>query len=92
MRSRTTKRFRDQLAALPAPVRRQAHDAYRLFIGNPSHPSLHLKPVRLSDPVLYSVRISRSYRALGIRDVDGTGMLWIWIGSHADYDRVINRS
>jgi hypothetical protein len=33
------------------------------------------------------VRIDRDYRALGVRD--GEEIVWFWIGSHADYDRVI---
>jgi hypothetical protein len=33
------------------------------------------------------VRIGRHYRALGV-DEQG-GILWGWIGSHADYDRII---
>jgi hypothetical protein len=37
--------------------------------------------------VPWSVRIGLRYRALA-REVDG-GYLWFWIGSHADYDRMI---
>jgi hypothetical protein len=33
------------------------------------------------------VRIGRSYRALAT-EVD-EGLLWFWIGSHADYDRIV---
>jgi hypothetical protein len=33
------------------------------------------------------VRVGAHYRALGV-DVEG-GVLWFWIGSHADYDRLI---
>jgi len=35
----------------------------------------------------WSVRIGSRYRALAV-DVDG-GLLWFWIGSHADYDAII---
>jgi hypothetical protein len=35
----------------------------------------------------WSVRVGLRYRALAI-EVDG-GYLWFWIGSHADYDRLI---
>ena len=34
-----------------------------------------------------SVRIGMHYRALAVDIPDG--LLWFWIGSHADYDRVI---
>lgn len=88
MRSRTTKHFRDLLTALPLDVQRQAEAAYRLFSENSYHPSLHFKRVATDRP-LYSVRVGAHYRALGyLRD---NGMLWIWIGPHAEYDRLISR-
>lgn len=45
MNSRTTRRFRELLAALPTHVRQQARGAYQLFRQNPSHPRLHFKKV-----------------------------------------------
>jgi hypothetical protein len=33
------------------------------------------------------VRVGAHYRALGT-GIEG-GVLWFWIGSHADYDRLI---
>lgn len=88
MRSRRTRRFREQLDTLPHEVRRQAQQAYRQFKANPWHGSLHFKHVHPREPI-YSVRIARSYRALGKRD--DKGMLWFWIGSHADYDRILGQ-
>jgi len=64
-----TARFRKAFAELPADVRKQARQAYRLFMENPHHPSLRFKsihPTRL----IYSVRIGLAYRAVGIRDGD----------------------
>lgn len=90
MRSATTRRFRALLAALPEPVQRQAEDACRLFRADPSHPGLRFKPVGEGDPSVYSVRVGLRYRALGIRE--GDRMVWIWIGSHAAYDRLVERS
>jgi hypothetical protein len=87
MRSVTTKRFRQRLAALPASVQAQARDAYALFKQNPDHPSLRFKPVATSDTV-YSVRIGKHYRALATRD--GETLIWFWIGSHADDDRLVD--
>jgi len=49
---------------------------------NPRHPSLQLKRVGR----FWSVRVGR-YRALAV-EVDA-GLLWFWIGSHADYDALI---
>lgn len=62
-----------------------------MYRQNPSHPGLRLKPVSSADPTIFSVRIGRSYRALAIRDDEGSGMIWFWIGSHGDYDREIER-
>ncbi|MFO0848456.1 MAG: hypothetical protein U0871_07865 [Gemmataceae bacterium] len=87
MTSRTTRRFRELLAALPAPVRQQAREAYRLFRADPSHPSLRFKQVHHPPPT-YSVRVGIAYRAVGV--LDGGTVVWFWIGSHADYDRLLD--
>ena len=88
MTSHTTKRFREAFRLLPQTVKRQAREAYRLFRQNPHHPGLYFKQVHPSKPI-YSVRISRDYRAVGIRD--GDEMIWFWIGSHTDYDTLLSR-
>ena len=85
MNSRTTRRFRRLLAALPEQIQHQAAEAYMRFQADPWHPSLRFKPLAGRD--LYSVRIGRDYRALG--QLDQEGITWVWIGSHADYDREV---
>jgi hypothetical protein len=85
--SHITERFRAQLQELPATVRRQARTAYRRFKENPYHPSLRFRQVHPTQPI-YSVRINREYRALGVRD--GEVIIWFWIGSHAAYDRLLD--
>ena len=42
-RVKTTRSFWRHFEALPADAQRKALHAYRLFRGNPSHPSLHFK-------------------------------------------------
>lgn len=86
MNSRTTRRFRELLAALPAHVRQQAREAYRLFQQNPAHPGLRFKQVH-TDPPIYSARVGIGHRAVGVRD--GDTLVWYWIGSHADYDKLL---
>lgn len=86
MTSRTSARFRLAFGLLPARVQRRARAAYRLFQRDPSHPSLRFKLAHASRPI-YSVRIGLAYRALGVRD--GNEIIWFWIGSHADYDRLL---
>jgi len=88
MNSRTTRRFRELLAALPAHVRKQAHEAYRLFASNPQHPGLHFKQVS-ADPPTYSARVGIGYRAVGV--LDGDTVVWYWIGSHAEYDHLLEQ-
>jgi len=51
---------------------------------DPRHPSLQLK--RIDE--LWSVRVGTHYRAIGIDAPNG--IQWIWIGSHADYDRFLS--
>jgi hypothetical protein len=89
MKSKLTKRFRDLLRALPSDAIKQAYAAYRLFKRDPFHPSLQFKRVSKQKP-LYSVRIGISYRALGLREADDV-IVWIWIGPHADYDKLLSR-
>jgi hypothetical protein len=72
---------------LPADVQEQARRAYLLFASDSNHPSLRFKRLNVADASLYSVRVSRRYRAIGT--VEGDTVTWIWIGSHADYDREI---
>ena len=86
MNSRTTRRFRELLVGLPAHVRQQAREAYRLFQQNPAHPGLRFKQVH-ADPPICTARVGISYRAVGV--LDGDTVVWYWIGSHADYDKLL---
>lgn len=52
---------------------------------DPAHPSLQFKRIG----AFCSVRVGLHYRALGT-PVEG-GVLWFWIGSHAEYDSIIRR-
>ena len=78
--------FPQGLRSASQPIQRRAGEAYRQFLDNPSHPSLRFKQVHPARPI-YSVRVSLAYRALGVRD--GNEIIWFWIGSHGDYDRLI---
>ncbi len=88
MKSRTTGKFRKAFAELPESVREQAREAYRKFMRDPWHPSLRFKPVHSRLPV-YSARVGKGYRAVGQRDENG--VVWFWIGSHADYDTLLSQ-
>jgi hypothetical protein len=71
--------------ALPKAVQVQARVAYALFSESPFHPGLQFKKLA-GFPDWWSVRIGRSYRAVGARD--GDTIRWFWIGSHSDYDKL----
>ena len=86
MRSRTTPRFRRAFGKLPRRIQQQAREAYELFLNSPDHPSLRLKRIHSARDI-FSVRITRAYRALGVRE--GDLMIWFWIGSHDEYDALI---
>lgn len=87
MNSHMTRPFRELLAALPAHVRQQARDAYVIFQQNPSHPGLRFKQVDPGPPPVFSVRVGIACRAVGT--VQGDTVIWFWIGSHAEYDKLL---
>ncbi|HVE70914.1 MAG TPA: hypothetical protein VNI54_06060 [Thermoanaerobaculia bacterium] len=68
---------------LPREIQGLARANYELLVANPRHPSLQLKRVGK----YWSIRVGLHYRALGT-DADD-GILWGWIGSHAEYDRLL---
>ena len=80
MRHFASPAFWDAYAKLPAAIRDLADKNYALLKDNPQHPSLHFQKVGR----YWSVRVGLRHRALAT-EVDG-GLLWFWIGSHADYD------
>ena len=86
MRSRTTNRFRRAFNNLPLEIQGRAERAYELFEQDPGHPSLRFKKVHAVESI-YSVRITRDYRALGLRKEND--IFWFWIGSHDDYERLL---
>lgn len=67
--------------ALPLPVRQLADANYTLLKRDPRH----LCNSRRSDDIGPSGSVCAIALAV---DIDG-GYLWFWIGSHADYDRLI---
>ncbi|MBK9940564.1 MAG: hypothetical protein IPP13_02940 [Kouleothrix sp.] len=86
MKSSVTDDFIAAFRDLPDAVKDQARKNYRLWRANPHHPSLHFKRVHRTEP-LYSIRVGLGWRALGLLE-DGN-ITWFWIGSHADYDRLL---
>lgn len=76
--------FWDCYQGLPAEIRNLADRCFSLLKINPQHPSLHLKKIN----IYWSVRVGRKYRALAVEVSED--LLWFWIGTHAEYDRIIS--
>ncbi|HEX6820084.1 MAG TPA: hypothetical protein VF120_17035 [Ktedonobacterales bacterium] len=89
MKSKTTRQFRELYLQLPQRVRKQAREAYRQFQVNPATPGLNFERIGGSRALIYSARVSEQYRVLGRRDDDT--IVWFWIGTHSDYDKLIGR-
>lgn len=84
MKSATLPSFWTAYRTLDETLRDQAKKAYRLWISNPFHNSLRFKCINNEEDI-WAVRITRSYRAVGI--LKGNTVTWFWIGHHNDYER-----
>jgi mRNA-degrading endonuclease RelE of RelBE toxin-antitoxin system len=84
MKSETLPSFWAEYRKLSNPIKERARKTYRLWADNPFHPSLHFKCIDSKEGI-WSVRVTRSYRAVGI--LDGDTVTWFWIGSHDDYEQ-----
>lgn len=79
----TTPQFWKLYNNLPPEVRERADVAFALLKEDPSHPSLHFERKGKG----WSARISGGYRALAKARPEG--LVWMWIGSHDEYERMI---
>ena len=73
---------------LPADARRQAYAAYGVFAKDPFHGGLQFKRVGVRRNI-WSVRVGLHYRAVGLREEET--ITWYWIGTHAEYDRLLRQ-
>ncbi len=80
---RTTPQFWKRFDALPKEVQELARKNFKLLNQDSRHPSLQFK--RLGD--YWSARVGLNYRALAVED--DSDFVWVWIGSHAEYDKLI---
>lgn len=85
MTSRGTKGFWVLYRELPAEIKEAARRAHAKFRQDPAHPSLQLERLR-KDPRLWSVRVTRDFRAVARRYENDT-WVWLWIGSHSEFGR-----
>lgn len=80
---RTTERFWECFNKLPQPIQTISRRNFQLLKTDPMHPSLHFKKVGK----FWSVRIGLNHRALAVKD--GEDYIWVWIGTHDEYEKVI---
>jgi hypothetical protein len=85
VKSGATRRFWQLFQALPSDAQDLAVKNYRLWRRNPRHPSLRFRRLG-GNQDRFSIRVGDHYRALGT--LTGEKMTWVWIGTHADYDRL----
>ena len=90
MKSHTTSKFRKAFAALPKHTQRQAIPTYKRWLADPQHPSLDFKEMKLGEGApIWPARVSIDYRVVGI--MKNGDSHWGFIGSHTDYDELIER-
>jgi len=87
MKHLTLPRFWRHYAQLPKEAQELADKSFKLLKADLQHPSLHLKQVGKTKQ-LWSVRVGAHYRALGVEKPGS--IVWFWIGTHADYDRLLS--
>jgi hypothetical protein len=82
---RTTDRFWQRYWSLPKDVQALADKNFQLLKDNPRHPSLQLKRVGS----FWSARVGLGHRVLAVED--GDDRIWVWIGSHDEYEKIIKQ-
>jgi hypothetical protein len=83
MRHFTSPSFWECYDKLPLSIQELADRNFKLLKANSKHPSLHLKKVGK----YWSVRVGVKYRAVAVEIEEG--LLWFWIGTHAEYDKLV---
>ena len=71
---------------LSEDTKKLADETFALLKEDPNNPSLHLVKVGR----YWSMKIGEKNRALGV-EVGDEGLLWCWIGCHADYEKFCSK-
>lgn len=87
MKSVATGRFWKLFDDLPADIQKLAVKNYHLWRKDPNHPSLHFRRLQGSED-RFTIRVGDHHRALG-RLSSGV-ITWIWIGTHSEYNQLVN--
>jgi hypothetical protein len=86
MRSLTNDRFWEKYHHLPENVQIKANNVFELWKHDPYNINLRFKKVHHKHDI-YSIRIGFDYRSLGLKNQDA--IIWFWIGSHSDYEKML---
>ncbi len=68
---------------LPPAIQELADKNFEILKSDSQHPSLHLKKVGR----YWSARVGRRYRTLAVETKKG--LIWFWIGTHPEYDKLV---
>lgn len=80
---KTSDRFWENFNNLPISIQELARKNFQLLKNDSNHPSLNFKKVGK----FWSARIGLNYRALAVKD--GNDYIWVWIGTHEEYDKLL---
>ncbi len=80
---KTTDRFWKCFYGLPKNIQESAEESFELLKNDPRHPSLRFKKIGK----FWSARVSLNHRSLAVED--GEDFLWVWIGTHEIYERML---
>jgi hypothetical protein len=84
MKHLASSAFWEAYQRLPADIRDLANKNYEMLKQNPQHPSLHFKKKSVDSGRFV---LAAAIAHLAVQENDN--LVWFWIGSHADYDRLI---
>ena len=70
---------------LPKEIQDLADKKFALFRSDPFHSSLGFA----QKGAVWTVDVGLHYRAIAWRE--GNSLVWFWIGSHEDYNKLMNR-
>jgi hypothetical protein len=82
----TSRSFWTEFRSLPDEIKNLAFKNFELLKQDARHPSLQFKKVG----ELWSARVGKNHRALATETEDG--FLWVWIGLHKEYERLIKQA
>lgn len=79
----TSPDFWDCYKRLPDPIQKIADKNFEILKSNPHHSSIRLKKTG----IFWSARVGLHYRAIAKERSEG--LVWIWIGHHAEYEQLL---